>query len=351
MSHASSLAFDEIPRGAGGTGAAEHIAQVLSESGVDVPASLYDEALALARDGRLAPATERLRMLLVLDPSDAQAALLLGKVLAQRGLWQESLAQLDAAVAKGAVLPAGLRDEVEHHLRHQVQSSESQRARLDARAQEEIRALRHEAKKLRSESAVLEGQVEELTRRVKVWSSATALIGGAAAALVLAAMVFGGGDAPAPGVAPAPAAVAAVEAPAAEPVGAAAGAPVEVAVAAPAGAPIEVPVAAPAAEVIEAPAPKPAAPAPKPAAKPAAKPEVKKAPPEVKKASKPEAKKPAAAKLQGGKMHTVAKGETLGTIAQKYYGKSSEWKKIQQANREKLPSERDLQPGMKLRIP
>jgi LysM repeat protein/BMFP domain-containing protein YqiC len=342
MSHASSLAFDEIPRGAGGTGAAEHIAQVLSESGVDVPASLYDEALALARDGRLAPATERLRMLLVLDPSDAQAALLLGKVLAQRGLWQESLAQLDAAVAKGAVLPAGLRDEVEHHLRHQVQSSESQRARLDARAQEEIRALRHEAKKLRSESAVLEGQVEELTRRVKVWSSATALIGGASAALVLAAMVFGGGDAPAPGAAPA--AVAAVEAPAAEPVGAAAGAPVEVAVAAPAGAPIEVPVAAPAAEVIEAPAPKPAAPAPKPAAKPAAK-------PEVKKASKPEAKKPAAAKLQGGKMHTVAKGETLGTIAQKYYGKSSEWKKIQQANREKLPSERDLQPGMKLRIP
>jgi len=336
MSHASSLAFDEIPRGAGGTGAAEHIAQVLSESGVDVPASLYDEALALARDGRLAPATERLRMLLVLDPSDAQAALLLGKVLAQRGLWQESLAQLDAAVAKGAVLPAGLRDEVEHHLRHQVQSSESQRARLDARAQEEIRALRHEAKKLRSESAVLEGQVEELTRRIKIWSSATALIGGASAALVLAAMVFGGGDAPAPGVAPA-----AVEAPAAAP-----DAPVGVAgaEAVPAGAPVEVPVGAPAAEVIEAPTLKPAAPKP-------AKPEVKKAAPEVKKAAKPEAKKPPMPKAATGKVHTVAKGETLGTIAQKYYGKSSEWKKIQQANKEKLPSERDLQPGMKLRIP
>ncbi|MBO86023.1 MAG: hypothetical protein CL927_11755, partial [Deltaproteobacteria bacterium] len=68
MSQSSVVAFDESLRGEGGSGAAEHIARVLHDSGVDVPGSLYDEALSLAQEGRLAPATERLRMLLVLDP-------------------------------------------------------------------------------------------------------------------------------------------------------------------------------------------------------------------------------------------------------------------------------------------
>ena len=85
MSQAYPLAFDEQPRGAGGPGAAEHIARVLHDSGVDVPGSLYDEALALIGDGRLGPATDRLRMLRTLDPSAGEAALLLRQVPATRG--------------------------------------------------------------------------------------------------------------------------------------------------------------------------------------------------------------------------------------------------------------------------
>jgi len=97
------IAFDELPRGAGGVGATDKIQQVLSESDINVPVDLYDEALAMAREGRLAAATERLRMLLVLDPEDGEAALLLGKVLAARNRWDDSLVQLDAAADNGAI--------------------------------------------------------------------------------------------------------------------------------------------------------------------------------------------------------------------------------------------------------
>jgi len=304
MSKSSVVAFDEPTRGEGGSGAAEHIAQVLQDSGVDVPGSLYDEALNLAREGRLAPATERLRMLLVLDPSDSEAALLLGKVLAERRQWQEALAQLDAAAAKGARLPRGLRDEVERNLRRKVQDAEEHRARVAARERGEVRTLRQEARRLRSESAVLEQQIEDLERRVKVWSSATAVVAGSAAALLLAAMLFGGpsGD----------------EVPAAADV-------------------VEVPADLPPPVASDTPTPPPASQPAAPAAAPA------------KPAAAPAAAAPA--KPGGVVVHTVKKGETLGHIARQYYGKSSEWKRIMGANKDVLPTEKALRPGMKLKIP
>lgn len=312
MSQSLAFAFDESPRGAGGTGATEHIAQVLTDSGVDVPASLYDEALSLAREGRLAPATERLRMLLVLDPSDASAALLLGKVLASRGQWQEALSQLDSAAEKGARIPAELRDQVELRLRRQVQEAEAHRTRAASQTQGELRTLRQKAKRLRSETAVLEGQVEELNKRVKLWSSATALVAGASAALLLAVMIFGGPTAdpadPADSLPPAAAVVSST--------------PVSAPSAAPTAVPVSAPTAAPAA---------PAAATPTAAAKP---------PPP-----------PPAPSASGEVIHTVQKGETLGHISRKYYGKSSEWRRILKANRDQLPTEKALRPGMKLRVP
>ena len=312
MQAESLLAFDELPRGAGGTGATEQIHQVLSNSDLDVPASLYDEALAFAREGRLAPAAERLRMLLVLDPTDANAALLLGKVQAGRGQWQEALSHLDNASAQGAVLPSGLREEVEANLRKQVQDVEQHRKRIAAREQAEIRKLRGEAKRLRSDNAALELQVDELGSRVKLWTSVTALIAGGASALLLAVMVFGTSRdvaqdemvdaAPLAGI---PAADIAVDA-----------APTPAAVAIPDAAVSTTPVET--AEVSATPVTTPVA------------------------DTTPDLPT----------THVIQKGQTLGSIAQEYYGKSSEWKRILKANDATLKgSVKRLQPGMELVVP
>ncbi len=91
-------------------------------------------------------------MLLTLDPIDADASLLLGKVLAARGQWQEALQRLDAAQANGLNVPTALRDKIEMSLRNQVQTSEEQRLRVAARERGEIRKLRAEAKRLRSDT-------------------------------------------------------------------------------------------------------------------------------------------------------------------------------------------------------
>jgi tetratricopeptide (TPR) repeat protein len=188
------LSFDELPRGAGGVGASEQIAKTLTEQGLNATVGLYDEALALARDGHLARAAERLRMVLVLDPNDAEAAVLLGKVQAGRGMWQEALAHLDEAAAKGASLPQGLRDAVEGRQQAKVREEEEIRTQAAQRDKSEIRNLRAEAKRLRAENTDLEANVEELQRRVKSWSVATALVSGVALALLGGVMIFGGPD-------------------------------------------------------------------------------------------------------------------------------------------------------------
>lgn len=56
-------------------------------------------------------------------------------------------------------------------------------------------------------------------------------------------------------------------------------------------------------------------------------------------------------KSSGGRTYTVKKGDTLSSISHKFYGTPNKWKKIQSANRAKVPDERKLQPGTTLLIP
>ena len=57
---------------------------------------------------------------------------------------------------------------------------------------------------------------------------------------------------------------------------------------------------------------------------------------------------PAAAESE---VYTVAKGDTLGGIALKHYGKASAWKRILDANSDVLKGKTLIRPGMKLQIP
>lgn len=61
--------------------------------------------------------------------------------------------------------------------------------------------------------------------------------------------------------------------------------------------------------------------------------------------------KPTAPASTGGRRHTVGKGDTLFSLAQKYYGNRSRWRDIYAANRDVLPSENALRLGMELKIP
>ena len=67
-------------------------------------------------------------------------------------------------------------------------------------------------------------------------------------------------------------------------------------------------------------------------------------------AAAPEAKDNSAA-AKAPVIHVVEKGEMLGGIAQKYYGRASLWTVIQKANEDTLKGSTNLRPGMKLVIP
>jgi nucleoid-associated protein YgaU len=47
----------------------------------------------------------------------------------------------------------------------------------------------------------------------------------------------------------------------------------------------------------------------------------------------------------------VARGDTLFSLAQQYYGNRSKWRDLYEANREQLPDANALRLGMELAIP
>ncbi len=69
------------------------------------------------------------------------------------------------------------------------------------------------------------------------------------------------------------------------------------------------------------------------------------------KSPKPEPAKGAPAPLPKPRYHVVQRGETLSEISRSYYGTVTRWRDILEANKDVVPDERLLRPGVKLTIP
>jgi nucleoid-associated protein YgaU len=54
---------------------------------------------------------------------------------------------------------------------------------------------------------------------------------------------------------------------------------------------------------------------------------------------------------EGGRSHVVARGESLASIARRHYGRESAWKRIFEANRDRIERPERLVAGTELRIP
>ncbi len=332
MSAAPHLEFDEPGRPTTplGSDAPSVIADTLRTQGIDAPASLYNEALSLAREGLLGPASQRLQMLICLDPDDADGHLLLSKVYAAQGRPGEALARMEAAIEAGAIAPAGMREQLEGLIRSDRQKDEEHRARVNAREQGEIKALRQEARNLRSETIRLEAEVTETKDRESLWRTAAVI---AASVTAMAVIVFS--------------VVTLISGPATPEV-----AEDTVQVAPPR--PPEVPTPADEAAAIMA---APVAPvAPKPAAPKAVAPMAVAPSPAQAVAVPPKA--PAGAVAGAGAVavklpvsHVVVSGDSLYSLAGKYYGDKMQFAKIRDANKGVLKGGIALKLGMNLTIP
>ena len=164
-------------------------------AGLDPCAELYNEALRYATEGHLRLARERLQMLLCMSPDDGESRLLYAKVQVASQKWSEALSALDEAQACGLHIPIEIRRAVEDHLRAEEAAKEEERAALRAREQGEIKALRQEARRLRSENAALLGRSTELERETRKWAWTTAGVSSVAILFIMANLVFGGDDA------------------------------------------------------------------------------------------------------------------------------------------------------------
>jgi len=54
---------------------------------------------------------------------------------------------------------------------------------------------------------------------------------------------------------------------------------------------------------------------------------------------------------EAARLHVVVKGDTLFSLAQRYYNDRSRWRDIYAANRDQMPNENALRLGMTLKIP
>ncbi|MBW1876989.1 MAG: LysM peptidoglycan-binding domain-containing protein [Deltaproteobacteria bacterium] len=190
----SRSSFSDQPVAPGGV--ARALRQSAESCGLDAVAELYNEALRFATEGHYLRARERLLILLALAPEDGEARLLLAKVLVAGQRWREALAALDEASSYGQSFPGELRTAVEEHLRADQAAEEEQRAARVAREQGEIKALRQEARRLRSENAQLVARNRELEKETRKWAWTTAAVSAVAILFVLVNLLFGGSAGP-----------------------------------------------------------------------------------------------------------------------------------------------------------
>jgi len=186
----SRASHSEQPVPLGGVPRALHEAAEMA--GLDPIAELYNEALRYASEGHLRLARERLQMLLCMRPDDGEARLLLARVHVAGQRWQEALAAMDEAATAGKQVSPHLRRAVEDHLHAEEASSEEEKTAHRAREQGEIKALRQEARRLRSENASLVGRCADYERETRKWAYATAGVSTLAIVFILGNLIFGG---------------------------------------------------------------------------------------------------------------------------------------------------------------
>ena len=165
-------------------GIIEKIGLALGEAGIEAAPQLYEEALELARSGLLGAARDRLRMLLCLDPENGDARLLLAKVFVGQQRWTDALSQLDAARTLGVQVPSSLQAKVEAGLETERNAAELNAQRAATREQAELKALRAEARRLRTENTRLARERKQLRGRANLWSASSAGLAGLSVVLL-----------------------------------------------------------------------------------------------------------------------------------------------------------------------
>ncbi len=189
----SRMSHSEQPVPVGGVPRALREAAELS--GIDPSAELYNEALRYAQEGHLRLARERLQMLLCMAPDDGDARLMLARVHVAGQKWQEALTALDEAANCGVDVPMSLRRAVEDHLQAESSAKDEHTGALKAREQGEVKTLRQETRRLRTEMAQAASRVTDMEREVKKWAWATAGVSGVSMLFVLTSLVVGGPEA------------------------------------------------------------------------------------------------------------------------------------------------------------
>ena len=63
------------------------------------------------------------------------------------------------------------------------------------------------------------------------------------------------------------------------------------------------------------------------------------------------ASSPASASSAAPRIYVVQKGDTLSKIAKQFYGNTAGWRRIYEANRDRITDPDLIQPGWKLEIP
>jgi nucleoid-associated protein YgaU len=291
---------------------------LLDLHGFDAGTRLYDEALALAREGHLGRARDRLNILLCIDPDDALGHLLLGKIYGAQQRWQEALAELAATSACGMRPPQGLKEAFEAQRDARLQDNRAEQ--VAARVGAEVRALREEARRLRVDKTRLERAVRDSNRKARSWSLTAVLTTALAVGLLVTFVSTGLSSDSNAGNALASVDPVVAELYEAPPV-------VEAVVPEPPVASLEELLA----EIDNTPAPVEAL-----SVVEAVEPIITSTP------------DPATVSVE---MYVVVSGDNLSLISQKVYGASSKWRDIQAANVEVLGNGDSLAVGMELTIP
>lgn len=168
--------------------------KLAEQARLDVGSELYNEALDLANLSDLASARQHLQVLLGLFPSDGDGHLLMARVHSASAQWRLAMMEIQAAESCGTVVPQKLKDTVERNVQAESSWHEDHSAKED-RENGELKKLRSELRRLRTENTQLSAKARETEKESARWAWVAAGTSIVASLFIVGRLVIGGADA------------------------------------------------------------------------------------------------------------------------------------------------------------
>ena len=184
------LVFDEQKRGDFDVNGPAEIYKALRAQNIRSEVLLFDRCIDMCFERKFDDAEILVQSLLLLHPRDKQANILLIKILSAQKKYTQARQEIQKAKSRGSQIPSNVRMYVEEGIKREEIKKRNEIVQIINKEKQKEEDLRNEIKKLRRERELLQNESSFLAEQTKKWYLIASCIAGFGLFIILALPYF-----------------------------------------------------------------------------------------------------------------------------------------------------------------